>query len=119
LKDGPNVNILRRLEVWFRALFQKRKLDAEMDEEMRSHIELRTEANIEAGMNPMEAHLAALGQFGWTELIKEQCRDQRGVLRIESFVQDIRFGARQLRKNVSVVRDTCPRGSGCHDAGGY
>jgi putative ABC transport system permease protein len=70
-----------------------------MDEEMRSHIELRTQANIEAGMNPEEARFAALRQFGWTESIKETCRDQRGVRWLENLVQDIRYGARQLRKN--------------------
>jgi predicted permease len=97
------MNILRRFKVWFRALFQKRKLDAEMDEEIRSHIELRTEANIEAGMNPKEAHLAALRQFGWTDLIKEKCRDQRGVRWIENVLQDVRFGARQLRQNAGFT----------------
>ncbi len=90
---------LRILRTRFRALFRKRQLDAEMDEEMRSHLELRTQANIEAGMNPEEARFAALRQFGWTESIKEECRDQRGVRWLESFFQDIRYGARQLRKN--------------------
>lgn len=82
-----------------RALFYKGKLDAQMDEEMRAHIELRTEANIAAGMNPEEARLAAFRQFGGTDLVKEQCRDQRGTRWIENFFQDMRFGARQLRKN--------------------
>src|SRR5579859_543963 len=93
------MNILSRLGALFRARFQKRKLDAGMDEEMRSHVELRTEANIKAGMSPPDARRTALRQFGWTELIKEQCRDQRGVSWIENVFQDIRFGARQLRKN--------------------
>ena len=82
-----------------RALFRKEKLDADMTDEMRSHIELRTQANVEVGMNPEEARLAALRQFGWTESIKEDCREQRGVTWLENFVQDIRYGVRQLRKN--------------------
>jgi predicted permease len=81
------------------ALFRKRKLDADMDDEMRSHIELRTQANIDAGMNSEEARFAALRQFGWTESIKETCREQRGVTWLENLAQDIRYGARQLRKN--------------------
>ena len=61
-----------------------------MDEEMRSHIELRMQANIEAGMNPEEACFATLRQFGWTESIKEDFRDQRGVAWLENLAQDIR-----------------------------
>src|SRR3990170_867742 len=93
------MNLLKRLRNCFRALIRKRELDAEMDEEIRSHIELRTQQNIESGMNPEEARFAALRQFGWTESIKEECRDQRGVTWMENLAQDIRYGARQLRKN--------------------
>jgi len=93
------MNRLRTLRTRFRALFRKRQLDADMDEEMRAHLELRTQANIEAGMNPEEARFAALRQFGWRESIKDECRDQRGVRWLENLLQDIRYGARQLRKN--------------------
>ncbi len=70
-----------------------------MDAEMRSHIEMRTQQNIESGMAPEEARYAALRQFGWTESIKEACREQRGVRWLEELLQDVRFGARQLRKS--------------------
>jgi hypothetical protein len=93
------MNVWRTLQHRLRALFQKQKLDAEMDEELRSHIEMRTQQNIEAGMNPEEARYAALRQFGWVESIKETCREQRGVRWIENLGQDIRYGARMLRKN--------------------
>jgi len=45
-------------------MFDKRKLDAEMDEEMRSHIEMQTQENVDAGMSAEEARYAALRQFG-------------------------------------------------------
>src|SRR6266511_1884212 len=93
------MNWLHKLRLRFRALFQKEKLDARMDDEMRSHIELQTQENIEAGMKPEEARYAALRQFGWVESIKDTCREQRGVSWIENLGQDIRYGARQLRKN--------------------
>src|SRR2546422_3436519 len=93
------MNAWRKLHHRFRALFQKQQLDAEMDEEMRFHLELRTQANIEAGMNPEEARMAALRQFGWKESIREECRDQRGVRWLENLIQDVRYGARMLRKN--------------------
>src|SRR6266853_5608422 len=93
------MNWLPSLQRRFRALFHKQKLDARMDDEMRSHIEMQTQENIEAGMKPEEARYAALREFGWVESIKETCREQRGVRWIENLGQDIRFGARQLRKN--------------------
>ena len=88
-----------RLRNQLRALFTYRALDSDMNEEMRAHIEMRIQQNIEAGMNPREARQAALRQFGWTESIKEDCRDQRGIRWTENFLQDVRYGARQLRKN--------------------
>src|SRR5438034_11811328 len=93
------MNIWRILQRTIRALFQKPQLDADMNDEMRSHIEMRTQQNIESGMNPEEARYAALRQFGWTESIKETCREQRGVTCLENLLQDLRFGMRQLRKN--------------------
>ena len=93
------MNLLKKIQTRFRALFQKSQLDADMAEEMRSHVEMRTQENIESGMAPEEARFAALRQFGWTESIKEECREQRGIRWLENLVQDIRFGVRQLRKN--------------------
>jgi hypothetical protein len=93
------MNWLRSIRTRFRALFRKRELDSDMDEEMRSHSELRTQASIEAGMNSEEARFAALRQFGGTESIKETCREQRGVTWLENLAQDIRYGARQPLKN--------------------
>src|SRR6267378_7262648 len=93
------MNWLRKLQHRFRALFHKKKLDAQMDDEMRSHIEMQTQENIDSGMNPEEARYAALRQFGWVESIKDTCRDQRGVSWIDNLGQDIRYGVRMLRKN--------------------
>src|SRR5947209_1285124 len=89
----------RKLQLRLRALFQKRKLDTEMDQEMRSHIEMQTQENLDAGMNPEEARYAALRQFGWVESIKETCRDRRGMSWIEHAIQDLRYGLRMMRKN--------------------
>jgi len=97
------VSLSRKIQKRFRALFQKEKLDGRMDDEMRSHIEMQTQENIEAGMNPEEAHYAALREFGWIESIKESCREQRGVNWIEDFGQDIRYGGRMLLKNPSYT----------------
>jgi hypothetical protein len=97
------MNWLQKLRLRFRAVFQKPNLDAQMDDEMRSHIEMQTQENIDAGMKPNEARYVAMRQFGWVESIKETCRDQRGVSWIENLGQDVRFGARMLRKNLGFT----------------
>src|SRR5213082_1239838 len=88
-----------RLRAWFSrllGLFQKDKRDAEMAEEMQSHLDLLTERNIAAGMLPHEARNAALRQFGGVEQVKEIAREQRVWRWADEFVQDIRYGARML-----------------------
>ena len=57
-----------------RALFRKNELDQEMDEELRSHIELQTQQNLSAGMKPSEARRAALSQFGSVESLTWEAR---------------------------------------------
>ena len=89
------MKLLRRL----RAFFRKETLDREMSEEMRLHIELQTELNRAAGMNPDEARYAALRQFGGLEQIKEQARDVRGWVWLEQLFQDLRYAGRALNKS--------------------
>src|SRR6266436_5627993 len=98
-KGDELVNWFHKLRLQLRALLHKRKLDADMAEEMRAHIEMRTRENIEAGMSADEARYAAMRQFGWVDNIKEICREQRGITWLEHLVQDLRYGARMLRKN--------------------
>jgi len=88
-----------RLRAWFSrffGLFQKDKRDAEMAEEMQSHLDLLIERNIAAGMLPHEARNAALRQFGGVEQVKEIAREQRVWRWADEFVQDVRYGARML-----------------------
>jgi macrolide transport system ATP-binding/permease protein len=90
-----------RLRAWFSrlfGLFRKSSRDAEMAEEIQAHVDLLTERNIAAGMLPHEARNAALRQFGGVEQIKETAREQRVWRWADEFVQDIRYGARMLRR---------------------
>lgn len=85
------------------ALRRREKLDADMTEEMRLHLETRTRENIAAGMSPAEARYAALRKFGGVEQAKERCRDEhrRGVLWLDHLVRDVRVGFRVLLKEKS------------------
>ena len=82
-----------------RALFQHRKVESELDEELRAHFEHEVEKHIRAGLSPQEAARRARLALGGFEQVKEDCREARGTHLLESVRQDIRFGARMLRKS--------------------
>ncbi len=90
-------------------LFRKSKLDAQLDSELRFHVEQQTAENIAGGMNPAEARRRALAQFGGLESRREECSEARGTYFLESVLQDIRFSLRVLRRNpaVSVIAILC------------
>ena len=93
------MNLLRKISQRVSALFGKQKLDAEMAEEMRHHLERRTQANLAAGMSADEARFAAQRQFGGVDQLKEIAREQRGWLWLEQSGQDLRYAMRQLAKS--------------------
>ena len=89
------MKLLRRL----RLLFLRGKLDAEMREEMRQHIEEQTRRNIESGMDTTEAHYAAERTFGNVSSIQERAREARHIRFIDDFKRDARVAVRMLRKS--------------------
>ena len=80
-------------------LFNKRRKDRELDEEIESHLQMHIEDNLRLVMTPEEARRQAMIKLGGIESTKEAYRDQRGLPVIETLWQDIRYGARMLRKN--------------------
>src|SRR5712671_5581383 len=86
---------LRRLA----ALFRHGRLENDLDEELRSHLEMAIELNLRKGMSPADARREALRSLGGVEQTKEIYRDQRGLPMIETTLQDLRFGLRMLRRS--------------------
>jgi len=82
-----------------RALFRRRQLDQDLDEELQLHLEEKTQELIDSGMSAEEARYAALRDFGNVELAKQNCRDSRKVLWVQNLLEDLRFSIRMLRKN--------------------
>lgn len=80
-------------------LFARRRRDESFASEVGTHIELLVEENIRRGMSPQDAHYAARREFGGIEQTKLAYRDQRGLPFIETLLQDVRHGARVLRKS--------------------
>jgi predicted permease len=70
-----------------------------MAEEMRQHLERRTQEKIADGLAPDAARYAAQRDFGGIAQVQEQCRDERRFLWLDQAVQDVRYAARQLRRN--------------------
>jgi len=81
------------------ALFRRRGLEKDLDDELRSHLEMAIEINLRKGMSPADARREALRSFGGVEQTKEIYRDQRGLPMIETTLQDLRFGLRMLRRS--------------------
>ena len=83
----------------FFALFRRRKLDADMTEEMRLHVEMQVERHVRDGMNPDEARYAALREFGNVAGIQESAREQRGWPWLEAVAKDLLYAVRSLSRS--------------------
>jgi predicted permease len=81
------------------ALFRSSKLDNDLDEELRAHIDLAIEENLKCGMSARDARLAALRGFGGVTQTKEQYRMRRGLPFIETLGRDTRYALRQLSRS--------------------
>jgi len=90
--------MFNKLKVRLLAIFRRGKAEAELDEELRYHLEKEIERYIASGMSRQEARMTALRGFGGFEQKKEECRDARGLGLIEDLLQDLRYGARMLLK---------------------
>ena len=88
-----------KLPLRLRSLFRKGRVEQELDEEMRFHLESMIEENVASGMSAEEARYAAMRQFGNVGAVKEECRDAWHVRLITELGQDVRYGLRQLRRN--------------------
>lgn len=89
---GLFLHLVRRL----RARFRRDRLDDQLAEEIRLHLELRTQALVNEGVSPVDAAREAHRAFGNTAAIREQARDLWGLGWADAWLQDVRYAARQL-----------------------
>jgi putative ABC transport system permease protein len=82
-----------------RALFRRKNVEAELDGEIRAHLENEIAKYVAAGMPRSEAARRASLALGGLEQIKEQCRESRGTHLLDTTLQDLRYAFRLLRKN--------------------
>src|SRR5256884_5010846 len=81
---------------WF---WRRKAREAELDEEVRAHLDMAAQTAIERGAAQKEAERAAGGEFGNMGLMKEVTRDVWGWRWLEDVVEDVLYGLRMLRKN--------------------
>ncbi len=87
------------LRLRMRSLTRRGAVEGELDDELQFHLEKQIEQNVAAGMAAEEAARAARVAFGNVTVRKEECREARGMMRIENLFQDLRHGARALRRD--------------------
>ncbi len=109
------LQLLRRLISFFR----RDRLDDELAEEIRLHLDLRRRALIDDGMLPADADHEARRQFGNVIAIRERSRDHWGSVAVNAFFQDVKFGTRMLARSPglsAVIVLTIAFGAGLNGA---
>jgi len=91
--------MLRVLLARLKGLVSRSRGDAALDDDVQAHLELLTRDYIDRGLSPRDAQAAARRAFGGVDQMKETYRDQRGLPAIETFLQDLRYAARMLRRD--------------------
>jgi predicted permease len=93
------MKLLDSLRFRIATLFQRSQMNAEMDEELRSHIQHRADDLERSGLARPEAERRARIEFGGHVRYKEESREAAGGTLAESLIQDVRFALRMLRKS--------------------
>jgi predicted permease len=90
---------LPRIISFARNILHRARRDKDLNDEIRSQLDLMTDEKIKEGLTPDKARRAAIIELGGLEQLKEQVRTARAGAWLDSLLQDIRFGFRMLRKN--------------------
>ncbi|HEX4683065.1 MAG TPA: ABC transporter permease, partial [Gemmatimonadaceae bacterium] len=87
---------------WLDRLLQRRRIHDDLAEEIRAHIDEKTEALVRSGMPPADARHAARRAFGNVTNIQERGRDVWQWPTAESVLMDVRYAVRQMRRTPAL-----------------
>ena len=85
--------------MWWHRLFQPKKMEEQLEKELRFHLDQHTDDLIAQGYSPEEARRQAHLALGGPEQVKEKCRDARGTRWLSDLLRDLRYGVRILAKH--------------------
>jgi macrolide transport system ATP-binding/permease protein len=88
-----------RMRSMVKNLFEKEKVEGQLEDELHTFVELATDEKIAAGVSASEARRITLTELGGVEQVKQAVRDYRAGTTIETVWSDVRFGWRQLLRN--------------------
>src|SRR6516225_1154241 len=95
--------MLARLRSFFLGLFNRSNLEDNMSDEIRFHLETRTDDLVQSGLPETEARRRARLEFGSVESYKEHCRQSRGLRLLDEMRGDLRYAIRTLRRSPSFA----------------
>ncbi len=93
------MRILARFRMSIVSLFHRQAETARLDNELQFHLDQQVAENIAHGLSPMEARMAAMRAFGNPSLVRDQARSTWSWNWLETFLRDIRYGARTLTRS--------------------
>src|SRR5262249_28379302 len=96
---GGIMNLLAYLRSLAATFFHRSRIDEDMEEELRSHIQHRSDDLERFGLDRTEAERQALIEFGGRERVKEECREALSASFIVTLINDVRYSLRLLRKS--------------------
>lgn len=82
-----------------RALFRRKAVEAELDDELRFHLDQQAQKYMDSGLSREEAGRRASLALGGLDQTKEECRQARGISAWETTAQDLRYGIRSMRRS--------------------
>ena len=88
---------------WYQRFFRRETTEKQLDTELRFHLDQRIADLVAAGTAPEDARRRAQIEFGGLDQAKEECREVGAAHFLETLIQDLRYGWRQLRRSPGFV----------------
>lgn len=92
------MRLVKTVRLRLRSMFRSSRVEQELAEELRDHLERQIELHMAAGLSRADARAAAHREFGNVGLVQEQCRDTRGVTWLEDLMRDVVYALRGMRR---------------------